>query len=115
VVAIGRRGPAHLERDAVEDQVAEADRVRDEVRAAVAQQRRDSEPHRLDRDEAHEARRADRDHNAVDEVRRLAMQPGDGAERRQARPHLFDDLRIDRVEHRRATDAASSATLGAPL
>jgi hypothetical protein len=39
-----RHGSSHLERDAVEYQVAETERVRDEVRAAVAQHRRDGEP-----------------------------------------------------------------------
>ena len=85
---------SHLQRDAVEDQFAETDRVPDEVRAAVAQHRRDGEPQRLHHEEAQQARRADRSNDAVDEARRLAMQPSDGAHRREARAHLVHDLRI---------------------
>ena len=83
----------HLQRDAVEDQIAERDRVPDEVRAAVAQQHRDGDPKRLRRKEAQQARRADRRHDAADEARRLAVQPSDGAGRRESVGHFLHDLR----------------------
>ncbi len=87
----------HLQRDAVEDQIAERDRFSDEVRAAVAQQRCDGEPERLHREEEKQARRADRHHHAVDEARRLAVQPSDGADRRESAADLVDDLRMHRT------------------
>jgi hypothetical protein len=84
----------HLQRDAVEDQIAQRDRVPDEERATVAQQRRHREPERLHREEAQQARRADRRHDAADEARRLAMQPSDGAGRRESVGHFLHDLRV---------------------
>ena len=82
----------HLQRDAVEDQIAERDRFPDEERAAVAQQPRDGDPERLHREEEQQAPRADRHHHAVDEARRLAVQPSDGAGRRESVAHLIHDL-----------------------
>ena len=82
--------------DAVEDQIVESNCVCNEVRAAVAQQRRDDEPKRLHRDEAQQARRADGRHDAVDEARRLSMQPNDGADRSEAVVNLVHNLHIER-------------------
>ena len=87
----------HLQRDAVEDQIAELDRFPDEERAAVAQQHRNGEPERLHREEENQAWRADRRHHAVDEARRLAVQPSDGAGRRETLADLVHDLRIYRT------------------
>ena len=87
----------HLQRDAVEDEIAQRDRVPDEVRAAVAQQRRHGEPDRLHREEAQQAQCADRRHDAADEARRLAVQPSDGAGRRESSMHLIHDLRMWRT------------------
>ncbi len=84
----------HLQRDAVEDQIAKRDRVPDEVRAAVAQQRRHRESERLHREEAQQAQCADRRHDAADEARRLAVQPSDGAGRREGVGHFLHDLRM---------------------
>ncbi len=87
----------HLQRDAVEDQIAQRDRVPDEVRAAVAQQRRHGEPERLHCKEAKQAQRADRRHDAADEARRLAVQPSDGTGRRESVGHFLHDLRTYRT------------------
>jgi hypothetical protein len=84
----------HLQRDAVEDQIAQLDRFPDEVRAAVGQQHRDSEPERLHHEEAQQAQCADRRHHAVDEARRLPVQPSDGAGRRETITDLVYDLRV---------------------
>ena len=92
--AIWREGSSHLQRDAVEDQIAERDRVTDEVRAAVAQQQRHGEPERLHREEAQQARRADRRQDAADEARRLAVQPSDRKDRRESAADLMHDLRM---------------------
>ena len=82
----------HLQRDAVEDQIAELDRFPDEERAAVAQQHRDGDPERLHREEEQQAPRADRHHHAVNEARRLAVQPSDGTGRRESAADIVDDL-----------------------
>jgi hypothetical protein len=89
-----REARTHLQRDAVEDQIAEFDRFPDEVRAAVAQQRCHGEPERLHREEAYEAQRADRHHHAIDEARLLAVQPSDCAGCRESVAHLTHNLRM---------------------
>ena len=91
------RVPNHLQRNTVEDQIAEGDRVTNEVRATVAQQRRDDEAKRLHHEEAQQTRRADRHHNPVDEARRLAVQPSDGADLRKSVTYLVDDLHMQRT------------------
>ena len=75
----------------------------DEVRAAVAQHRRDGEPQRLHREEAQQARRADGRHDAVDEARRRSMQPNDGADRSEAVVNLVHNLHIERNRKRGCT------------